>query len=208
MSSLISSLTAILPLVIPALVGIVLSIVFMGRARKAATLVIIASILMLLQSVFIVFTMTVLIDLAGDGSFSWEVYGLVVSSVHFVLGVSSTGLLMAAAFVGRSAAPTPTVAAATPATLRQGPTRPHRGTAVLVMGLLGMLVFAPLGVVAWVLAVRDLRAMRNGEMDPEGRGQTTAGMVLGIIATVLMVLALIGVGVLLYSLSHMSWSMH
>ncbi|MBM1142307.1 hypothetical protein GN155_000870 [Alcanivorax sp. ZXX171] len=206
MSSLISSLTAILPLVIPALVGIVLGIVFHKRAPKAATMVIIACILMLLQSVFIVFTMTVLTDLAGSGSFSWDMYGLLVSSVHFVLGVSVTGLMLAAAFVERPAAPVPATTAHAAAT--NTALRPHRDTAVLVMGLLGMLVFAPIGTVAWILAARDLGAMNRGEMDPEGRGQTTAGLVLGIIATVLMVLALIGAGFFVYSLSQMSWSPH
>ena len=198
MSSLLSSLTAILPLVLPALVGIVLGIVFIKRAPKAATMVIIACILMLLQSVFIVFTMTVLTDLAGSGSFSWDMYGLLVSSV--------TGLMLAAAFVERPAAPVPATTAHAAAT--NTALRPHRGTAVLVMGLLGMLVFAPIGTVAWILAARDLGAMNRGEMDPEGRGQTTAGLVLGIIATVLMVLALIGAGFFVYSLSQMSWSPH
>lgn len=203
MSSLISSLTAILPLVIPALVGIVLGIVFHKRSPKAATMVIIACILLLLQSVFTVFTMTVLIDLAGSGSLSWDMYGILVSSVHFVLGVSVTGLLLAAAFVERPAAPVP---ASTAHAAANTALRPHRGTAMLVMGLLGMLVFAPIGTVAWILAARDLGAMNRGEMDPEGRGQTTAGLVLGIIATVLMVLALIGAGFFLYSLSQMNWS--
>ncbi|GAA5131790.1 hypothetical protein [Alloalcanivorax gelatiniphagus] len=203
MSSLISSLTAILPLVIPALVGIVLGIVFHKRSPKAATMVIIACILLLLQSVFTVFTMTVLIDLAGSGSLSWDMYGILVSSVHFVFGVSVTGLLLAAAFVERPAAPVP---ASTAHAVANTALRPHRGTAMLVMGLLGMLVFAPIGTVAWILAARDLGAMNRGEMDPEGRGQTTAGLVLGIIATVLMVLALIGAGFFLYSLSQMNWS--
>ena len=38
---------------------------------------------------------------------------------------------------------------------------------------------------AWVLGRSDIKAMDAGRMDPEGRGMTTAGMILGIIGTVL-----------------------
>ncbi|MGJ3254752.1 MAG: hypothetical protein ACFE0K_00345 [Alcanivorax sp.] len=62
---------------------------------------------------------------------------------------------------------------------------------MLTFGLLGILLFAPLGIVAWILGSKDLNAMGSGNMDPSGEGMTTAGKVLGIIATVLMVVGLL-----------------
>jgi len=43
---------------------------------------------------------------------------------------------------------------------------------------------------AWVLGVQDLRAMREGRMNPEGRAATLAGTVLGIVAVALLLAAL------------------
>jgi hypothetical protein len=74
--------------------------------------------------------------------------------------------------------------------------QPHRGTMILVFGILGLVVCMPLGIVAWVMGSGDLKAMDAGTMDPEGRGTTQAGMVLGIIATLLAVLSFV-LGILL-----------
>jgi hypothetical protein len=65
---------------------------------------------------------------------------------------------------------------------------PHRGTMILVFGILSLVVcglsfiFGPL---AWALGASDLRKIRQGLMDPEGEGTTRAGMICGIIATCL-----------------------
>lgn len=74
-----------------------------------------------------------------------------------------------------------------------GSVRPHRGAVILVLGILGLVACFPLGMVAWIMANRDLRAMQAGQMDPSGEGLTRAGKVLGIIVTVLWL-----AGVLLY----------
>ncbi len=73
----------------------------------------------------------------------------------------------------------------------------HRGTLILVFGILGvmgMCVF--FGVAAWVMGNGDLRQMDQGTMDPEGRSLTQAGRICGIISVVLSVIY-IGVGILL-----------
>jgi hypothetical protein len=75
-------------------------------------------------------------------------------------------------------------------TEREAPGRfegePHRGTAILVMGVLSLFVFPlPFGLIAWLWANEDLRKMRNGLMDPEGRGTTQAGKICGMISTIL-----------------------
>jgi hypothetical protein len=69
--------------------------------------------------------------------------------------------------------------------------RPHRGTLILVFGILGLVMCAIFGIVAWVMANTDLEAMDRGEMDTAGRDQTQTGKILGIIGTVLL-----GIGVL------------
>jgi hypothetical protein len=69
---------------------------------------------------------------------------------------------------------------------------PHRGTTVLVMGILSLVICAPLGIAAWIMGKGDLAKIDAGLMDPSGRGTTQAGMVLGIIGTVLLVLQVIG----------------
>jgi len=59
---------------------------------------------------------------------------------------------------------------------------PHRGTAVLVLGIVGIVVCFICGIIAWATGAGDLRAMREGRMDPSGEGATRAGMICGIIA--------------------------
>ena len=67
--------------------------------------------------------------------------------------------------------------------------QPHRGTMILVFGIMSLIVCMPLGIVAWVMANGDLKKMNAGEMDPEGRGNTQAGKICGIIS---VCLALVG----------------
>ena len=84
--------------------------------------------------------------------------------------------------------------------------QPPRGTLVLALGLVGMLLFSPLGVVAWVVGVLELKAMDRGERDPGGRGTAIAGMIFGIIATVMMVVFLVAAAVFVYAyLSSPGW---
>ncbi len=66
----------------------------------------------------------------------------------------------------------------------------HRGTLILVLGILGIVVCQPVGIAAWVMGNSDLQAMDAGTMDPEGRGMTQAGKILGIISVVLMVIGI------------------
>jgi hypothetical protein len=75
----------------------------------------------------------------------------------------------------------------------------HRGRTIVVLGnvstALGGLALCtggvaalgsiPLGVAAWVMAQQDLRLIREGVMDPQGRSDTQAGRTGGIIGIVL-----------------------
>jgi len=73
--------------------------------------------------------------------------------------------------------------------------KPHRGTLILILGILGIVFCGPLAVVAWVLGSGDLKQMDAGMMDPAGRGNTQAGRICGIIGTVLLIITVIAVGI-------------
>jgi predicted Zn finger-like uncharacterized protein len=69
---------------------------------------------------------------------------------------------------------------------------PHRGGVVLAMGILSLVIFPIIfGPIAWVMGNNDLREMRAGRMDPEGKGNTEAGRICGIIGTVLGIVGLL-----------------
>ncbi|MFL5330120.1 MAG: GYF domain-containing protein [Gemmataceae bacterium] len=67
-------------------------------------------------------------------------------------------------------------------------TRPHRGGLILALGVISLVVCAPLGIAAWVMGSKDLKRMRTGEIDPSGQGITQAGQICGIIASVFMLI--------------------
>lgn len=69
--------------------------------------------------------------------------------------------------------------------------KPHRGTLILILGIISLLICAPLGIVAWVMGSGDLKEMDAGTMDPAGRGNTQAGKICGIIGTCFMILAVV-----------------
>jgi hypothetical protein len=73
--------------------------------------------------------------------------------------------------------------------------KPHRGTLILVLGILGLVVCGPLAIVAWVMGSGDLKQIDAGTMDPAGRGTTQAGKICGIIGTILLIVSIIAVGI-------------
>lgn len=67
-----------------------------------------------------------------------------------------------------------------------------RGTLILIFGILGLVVFPLFGVAAWVMgstARAEIKAQPPGSYVNEGN--VTAGWVLGIIATVLLILGML-----------------
>jgi hypothetical protein len=68
--------------------------------------------------------------------------------------------------------------------------RPHRGTMILVFGILAWFVCFIFGIMAWVMGNNDLKEMDAGRMDPEGRGLTQAGKILGMINVILLLCSL------------------
>jgi hypothetical protein len=72
--------------------------------------------------------------------------------------------------------------------------KPHRGTLILVLGILGLVICTPVAIFAWLLGSADLKEMDAGTMDPSGRGNTQAGRICGIIGTILLIISIIAVG--------------
>jgi hypothetical protein len=69
--------------------------------------------------------------------------------------------------------------------------KPHRGTLILVLGILSLVICQPLGIAAWIMGSNDMKEMDAGTMDPSGRGLTQAGKICGIVALVLLGIAII-----------------
>src|SRR5438105_13643672 len=63
--------------------------------------------------------------------------------------------------------------------------QPSRGTLILVLGILSIVLCGFLGPVAWIMGSNDLKEIRAGRMDPEGEGTTNGGRICGIIGTFL-----------------------
>lgn len=77
------------------------------------------------------------------------------------------------------------------------PVRPHRGTLLMTLAMIGILGLGMLGTVAWRLAAADLRRMDRGEMDESGRQSTETAYVLGLVAFARTLAELAAIGLLL-----------
>ena len=83
----------------------------------------------------------------------------------------------------------------------QPPLKPHRGSLVLVLGIVGLAMVLPgllfcgigtviafiCGVIAWVMGHKDMKEMDAGRMDPAARGLTKAGKICGIISVIISI---------------------
>lgn len=73
-----------------------------------------------------------------------------------------------------------------------------RGTLILVFGILSIVLIGfggVLGILAWVLGIQDLKKIEMGLISIAEKSKTQAGMIMGIIGTVLMGLGVIVVGI-------------
>lgn len=74
--------------------------------------------------------------------------------------------------------------------------KPHRGTLILVFGILGLVGCGPiLGIPAWIMGNTDLKEIAAGRMDPAGQGNTKVGKILGMISCILAIIGIV-VGIL------------
>lgn len=63
----------------------------------------------------------------------------------------------------------------------------------LVLGVLGLACCQILAPVAWYLGNQELKSIREGRSSAAGKGVATAGMVLGLIGTLFVLLGLVWV---------------
>jgi len=70
---------------------------------------------------------------------------------------------------------------------------PGRGSTVLILGILSLVLCGIPGPFAWYMGKTDLHDMKAGRMDSKDQGLVQAGMICGIIGTVLLILTLIAV---------------
>ena len=69
----------------------------------------------------------------------------------------------------------------------------HRGGLILTFGILAFVIQCPLfGILAWIMGSGDLAKIKSGQMDPEGKSLTQAGMILGIVSTCILLLIILG----------------
>jgi len=72
--------------------------------------------------------------------------------------------------------------------------KPHRGTLILVLGILSIVLtpcLSILGIPAWIMGNRDLKAIDAGQMDASGRSLTSAGRICGMIGVILLILSVL-----------------
>lgn len=80
-----------------------------------------------------------------------------------------------------------------PASYDSAPREPGRGGLVLTLGILSLVICALLGPFAWMMGKDDLRKMESGRMDDRDQGITKAGMICGIIGTVILGLSVLAI---------------
>ena len=69
----------------------------------------------------------------------------------------------------------------------------HRGGMILTLGIMAIAcnIAAIPGILAWVMGSADLKQMDAGRMDPEGRGITQAGMIMGMIMSIFAIIGIV-----------------
>ncbi|MFL5342904.1 MAG: hypothetical protein ACJ8F7_22445 [Gemmataceae bacterium] len=73
--------------------------------------------------------------------------------------------------------------------------KPHRGTMILIFGILSFVVCPIFGAVAWIMGNNDMKEIRAGTMDPEGEQLTNIGRILGMVSCALFL-----VGICIYAI--------
>ena len=66
-----------------------------------------------------------------------------------------------------------------------------QATTILVLGILSLVVCQILGPIAWVMGNNELAGIDAGRRPPQNRGTAQAGRILGIVATVLMIIGVV-----------------
>lgn len=185
----------ITPMLLVYLVGMVLSLLQLKRIAKPAAFALVGcGMLFLITAVFPFVQGYIFVSRYDRGWTEQEIgqWLRVVGIVRTLLHLTAFSLLLVAIFAGRRATAGGYAADAASVAVSGSSRQPHRDTMILVLGILSLIVCAPLGIVAWVMGRNDLAAMRSGNMDRSGESFTSVGHVLGIIGTGLFALGIVG----------------
>lgn len=79
----------------------------------------------------------------------------------------------------------------TPISGAPAPKASNQALTSLILGICSILCCQILGPIAWYLGSQEGKAIREGRSSPAGDGLAKAGMILGIVGTVLLVLSFI-----------------
>ena len=72
---------------------------------------------------------------------------------------------------------------------------PSRGSTILVLGILSLVVCSILGPIAWSMGNEEMRRIAAGQAPPDGN--VTAGRVCGMISSILLI---VGGAIILFAL--------
>ena len=73
--------------------------------------------------------------------------------------------------------------------MSQGGRGPEGASTILVLGILGLLICAPLGIAAWIQGNTYMKRCKEIGVEPEG--SAVAGRICGMIASILMLVILV-----------------
>lgn len=73
------------------------------------------------------------------------------------------------------------------------PQAKSQATLVLVLGILGIVCCGILAPIAWYLGNKEMRKIKAGQLPAQNEGMARAGMILGIVGSVLLVLGVLWV---------------
>lgn len=68
-----------------------------------------------------------------------------------------------------------------------------RGTTILVLGILSLVVCGLMGPVAWSMGNTELQRIDAGQVDPSTRGNVQAGRICGMVASILLIVSVAAV---------------
>ena len=66
--------------------------------------------------------------------------------------------------------------------------KPHRAGTILTLGIIGLIICGPLCIAAWLMGDSEMDA---GIMDKSGRSTTSTGRALGVLGSILWILAIV-----------------
>lgn len=72
-----------------------------------------------------------------------------------------------------------------------------RGGTILAIGIVSLVACTLIGPVAWAMGNEELRRIDAGVVDPATRGNVSAGRICGMIASILLICALVGFGLMM-----------